>query len=181
MLKTYITELSLSPNLYFYTFKALTKKPRHQTIGWASDHMKKISNHYYIVREKNLATDGFHFHVICSRFKEPHKGWFIKGMHINTRKVGDKKPRVPDYPLSQDEDLHNQELERERLKPLNEDEHLIDQAASKHKTSVLRVKGKIRKIAHVERLVVYMNKDCDVDGPKIQYTSFIYVNKPPPS
>lgn len=69
-------------------------------IGKVSDMCRKVSDTFFIVRELNKATPGFHYHVIMKMNKEPHKGWYKKGWHIHLLKVGKPQTMVTMQPPS---------------------------------------------------------------------------------
>lgn len=67
---------------------------KHVAIGKVNDHCRKVSDTYYIVRERDKATEGYHYHAIMLMNKEPAKGWYTKGIHINLKKIGRRANNV---------------------------------------------------------------------------------------
>lgn len=170
--------LSKATNLFFLTVKAVDPKvPRTQKIGYVNDLLRKVSTHYLIVREKNLAMPGYHFHAIFSydivkkgHESKPKPSWFRKGVHMDPKPVGDEKKKDPDFPRNLDEALHVQDEERERVKNFTEGDHLIEEATRKISDAKRRVNAAFKKQGHVARIITYMYKDL----PNTEYVDVIY-------
>ncbi len=77
--------LFVKKTVRFLTLKGI--KDSYQDMDKVCKHVKKISNTFLIVRERNKRTEGFHFHAILLLAKEPHKGWYKKGLHLNLQKL----------------------------------------------------------------------------------------------
>lgn len=84
-----------SPNVHFLTLKTLKgPKDRFQSISKVSDHLRKVSKTFFLVREKNKKDEGFHFHALLLLPKKPSKGWYRKGVYTHLQKVG-RRARCP--------------------------------------------------------------------------------------
>ncbi len=175
MLSTIINEIALKPRLHFLTLKGKTE--RQQKIGYVNDMLRKISSHYYIVRESNIQSQGYHFHAIFSLDRDIKPTWYRKGVHIQVVPLGDVKKRDPDFPTSLDEVLHIAEEERERVKDMTSDDLIVDDVSRKVVIARQSHRAKMKKVGHVTRVIVYMNKEGD---KTLQYTDYIY-HKPNPN
>lgn len=158
----------------FITLKApLEKGPRMQSIGWACDHLRKISDNFLVVQESNKKNAGNHFHALALMKKKPHKGWFKKGVHIHLTPVGDlnkKKLSLIDHaPPGKGADFPQSEEEfYQRLEGKDE----IDLALERMKVSI-RAKRKRQKMkGHVDRIISYMTKETKPYSGKM----CLYVN-----
>jgi len=93
-------------DIRFLTLRGVKK--RQQQIGFVNDKLRKISDNYYIVREKNKKVEGYHFHALVSVKKEPKKAWYTKGVHIHLKRVGRSETKtqcIPDPPCVTARDL----------------------------------------------------------------------------
>lgn len=137
----------------FITIKPHCDTPRYQTLGWASDHLRKISDNFIVVREKNKINSNYHFHALVLKKKEPHKGWFKKGVHIHQCEVGDinKKGfnKSPVYPETEEE-----------LDMMNEGRDLIDIELIKYNRSQIQKRKSKKQNGHIDRLIGYMTKEA---------------------
>lgn len=161
-----------SPKAYFLTFKG--KGKAHQKIDYVSKMIKKISNNYYIVREKNKMTEGYHFHAIFIMITKPKASWFKKGCHINLQKVGKGHlvytAPLPQYPppvntgvSARDIDESHDAVEHSNNVRLYEDQII---------TKCIKDAGQsLDRLAHVQRTLKYMAKEQEFP---IQYTDYVY-------
>lgn len=136
----------------FITIRSHTSKPRHQKMGWCVDHMRKVSDDFIIVRENNKSNSGSHFHVLAKLKKEPHKGWYTKGVHFDVKKIGGESCKSVQivYP-STAEEADMKEAEILRL-PIEEQVMLKYNAAMRNRQS------RKNRLTHVDRIWRYMCK-----------------------
>lgn len=144
---------------YFITLKGSETNPRHQKIGWAYDHLKKISDNFLIVREKNKVNNGFHFHSVVLPYKTPTRSWYRKGIHINVKKVNGprdviaiEKKNAPILPVTISAQEQNEML---TLGVITEGE-VLD---AKIDAILLKAKDSIKKRSSLQRLSDYMFKE----------------------
>lgn len=140
--------------------------PKHQKIGFVSDHCRKIADTFLVVREKNQRTVGWHFHAILICKKEPPKSWYKKGVHIHLKKVG-KRDSLVGMVLPQP-DLTAQEvaeaLHHEPALSGHMEQHMINVCLAKH--------AKHKSLTdHRERVCNYLFKDVNKDH--VQYVDYI--------
>jgi len=160
---SYLKPDYLSGDVRFFTFKGTEKK--HQRIGFVNDKCRKISNTYVIVREANKKTEGCHFHALLKVHTPPKQSWFIKGVHMNLKKVG--------YSLTQRTNGLN-------LKEVLEySGHCPELAKTLMDDLVLeKVDHQIEKCMkrddHVENCLLYISKDMEFPA---QYTDYIISNR----
>lgn len=151
-------------DLRFLTLKG----EKFQKIGKVSDLVRKVSDTYYIVREANKKSAGFHFHALLSLTKKPSKSWFKKGVHMNLLKVG--KPQdntgmtIPPPPMT--------------ASMMSEWVHFEQKIASVHIEQVLienqltALQKRNRIDTHIRRILAYMAKEQEFPA---QYTDYILV------
>ena len=154
--------------IYLLTFKSKTTKLRHQQIGFLSDRLKKISKTYLVVRETNKQDDKYHFHAVYKSTKHPPKSWFIKGVHMDVRKVGEYEHKA--FPIEdftawsfnkqEHEDMiHYGEMTSKDLNKLKLQRRL-NQVITRH----------LARKDHIDRVYAYITKE--LEKPK-QYTNYI--------
>lgn len=160
----------MPPYTHFLTFKG--KKTRHQTVGWPGDKLRKISKNYFIVRERNKISDGYHFHALAVLEKDPPKGWFMKGVHMHCSKIGDLRSNESET-LMPPARATAQELDEEvSLKPLDEAEDaLIEYGMEKLRVRARRSRLRNKHALHLRRITDYIMKE----DPKLQYVDYIKV------
>lgn len=158
---------------FFLTFKGKDKK--HQSINYMDKMMREVSNNYYIVRERNKKTEGYHFHAIFIMVKKPKKSWFKKGCHTHLQEVGyGRKVHVgilPEYPAPADKGSNAEFIQfyasPEEINTHNEE--IMDNQINK---LIKNTKSDIIRLAHVKRTLTYMRKEQEFP---IQYHDYIYV------
>lgn len=167
----------MAPRLYFMTVKDMLRvNPRRQTIGFVNDLVKRDSDHYFIVKEKNKVTDGFHFHAVFSaRDEHVQCKWNRKGMHIYVHPVGDLAPRDPDFPRERWDYDHRADAKEADVAERGE---IVVMADNMVKAGKARVRAKTKKEGHVGRCVVYLMKE--VPPNPVKYVDYIYVKKAKP-
>lgn len=157
-----------SHDLRFLTFKSLTED-KFQKISKLSDRLRLVSDSYYIVREANKITPGYHFHALVVLKKEPPKSWYRKGVHIHLQKVGkppeDGKQRKPEK-LSMEtteKQLYDMEChEPEKARVIRDNlifDRLVDSARK-----IIKYKDNVRTI------IRYMEKE---QKEYVQYENYV--------
>lgn len=143
------------------------KGDKYQTVQAVNKLVKKIARTYYIVRETNKKSKGYHFHAILDCIKEPSVNWFKKGIHMNLVKVGKPNTKtIINIPITLTRDeLH----EWGEHCPAEAHDHKVDSKidACIHKT--VRTTDVNR---HLERILKYMKKEQEFPA---QYTDYMYV------
>lgn len=146
------------------------KGGKFQTVQTVARLVKKISDTYLIVRERNKKSEGYHFHALLDCKVEPRKSWFKKGVHMNLQKVGDKgiiKSHLYAMPLpplnSKDIDGMAQE------DPVGAAKYVVDTAIN---NGLVKLKKRKKKNAHLGRVLQYMKKEQELP---IQYIDYMYV------
>lgn len=169
---TYSKSLSESTRLYFITVKDMARgNPRRQKANFVHDLLKRDSDHYLIVREKNKINDGYHFHAVFSaRNEHVSCEWRRKGVHIQVKKLGDLNKRDPDFPHTQILWAHDQDLKEADIKDRGE---IVVMASNMVASAKARVRAKTNKEGHVGRCVTYMMKEMP-ENPQL-YVNYIYV------
>lgn len=156
--------------LYFLTFRGVTKK--QQKIGYVSDMCKKISNNYFIVRECNKKTEGYHFHALLSLTKNPAQGWFKKGCHIHLQPLNSCKTALFKLGGNSVPPI-NGDITEQDLYENNEDPEIF--AAHKNQLiekAVTKCFKSTKNWVHVCRVVNYMKKEFEMP---CQYSDYILV------
>lgn len=152
-------------HLHFLTVKG--EKPRQQKIGFTADLCKKISNNYYVVRESNKKTPGYHFHALVDVIKTPPKAWYKKGVHINLQPVGRSASPVgmilPVGPPTQLEMLEEEHHTGDPVRELAVLDRCVGQA-----------RKRIRLNKHLSRIVTYMHKEQEFPA---QYVDYVLVHR----
>lgn len=157
----------LKQKLHFLTFRGVSKN--QQKIGYVSDMCRKISNNYFIVREKDKTTEGFHFHAILAMLKHPAKGWFKKGCHIDLRPLSNCKTAIYRKPEP------GQVPERVNEKDVHEnlDDPEVHQALAEKRIEdcITKAFKKMKNWGHVCRVIDYMCKE--LPAMPCMYTEYI--------
>jgi len=137
---------------------------------------KSISNNYFITREKNHKSEGYHFHAIVLESTPPRKQWFKKGVHIHYQQLRHKNPvdpavartHVPHMQLTAEEkvqerfdvaDEHPDELES----------YDMDILMRKHLPVIQQT---LAMRPHVMRVLKYMEKEQEMP---MQYNEYMLV------
>lgn len=166
MLSEYFLQIfQTQPRLLFITVKG---PGRYQKIGKISDHIRRVSDTYLIIRETNKQKDGFHFHAVVSTRKDIKPNWYRKGVHIHVQPIGDKKKRCPVIPESSEEDAFQR---YGTIDVLDGDDRIIDdffinqrlKEQAHHRLNV--------KYTHLSRVMHYMFKEDQVFK---QYENIIF-------
>lgn len=159
-----------SPRLVFVTIKPNQKglKPRMYSVGKWSDHLRKVSDTFLIVRE---LTGGPHFHALVSL--KPEKAIkVVKHVHFNIQTVG--SCTIGAGESHTDKVVTMMETAGELCDTVEECDAmfasmmLADKAKSKRVTQYLQVK----KSDNISRILNYMLKD----SPTKQFTDYIMIN-----
>lgn len=160
------------PRLYHLTYRKMGD-PKGRLPSIVSNHVKKYSDNYLIVREKNKKTDGYHHHCIFSlnQFKEIKKNFFRKGVHMHLQKLGDTNPRLPTIPESAEHVDHIMGIDRDDSLELT----LIKKDLYGQKVKIQAKRSRKKKSGHVTRVIDYILKELP-EYPE-QYIDYIYVKK----
>ena len=138
-------------------------------VGKVTDHLKKVSKNFLIVRETDkVRQGGYHYHAIMIMDKEPHKGWYTKGVHIDLRKIGRPQTNVGlTVPLPDNTVLETKEMLYHEPERLSEVERAVER----------KIERKVFKTAkrkkHIDRVVAYLNKEQKDPQPFVDYTYVI--------
>lgn len=110
---------SCSP-VFVATVHPYKKDPKHASkIGKVSDWVRKFSDHYFIVREKNQDSDDYHYHIICKQKKDTkisdfrHNKIWIKRLDSGMTmppSLPDLRAEVADRFFDPDDPLTNAEI-----------------------------------------------------------------------
>lgn len=147
------------PRLRFLTVKGPDK---WQRIGKVNDALRHRASHYFIVREKNKKTDGYHFHAIYSLKEEGKEIIPKKGIHFHVKNITGKMPyglltarSIRDI---DEEFYHYNEMDEVKAEAIR-NEAIEDRAiiADIVRTGVKIAKDKKR--ASVDRVIAYMHKE----------------------
>lgn len=149
--ETILHNFSKSPRLLFITVRG---PGRWQQIGKINDFLRKISSHYFIVREKNKKTDGFHYHALVSQTKDIKPNWFRKGVHIHVTTVA-KSDRAPKIPECSDEDHF---IKYGDNNPSGDEKIIIDTLRKIVQADRVQHRANV-KLTHLNRIVDYMFKE----------------------
>lgn len=171
-LKNEVTSEFTKGEVYFLTFRG--NLPNHQKIGYISDHIRKVCNNFFVVRETDGAgTDKFHFHAVMKMPEKPKKSWFKKGLHFDFKHVGHRGKTVgaPPPPLADLTQLEFEEsisIEPEVVQGVKKTDRVIDKLKESHlKTQKHR--------GHKERVVNYIFKDLNDESA--MYTHYVRYQK----
>lgn len=153
------------------TLKGMSgSKPRVQKIGYINDILKKVSDHYYIVRETNKKHKGYHFHALYSVKRDFLKKEFHrKHIHICVRDVGKRYVYDPvdprDLPL---------EYETPCKDLLEWSQRHIKKVAAKMSAARASIARRKTKERNVDNVVYYLSKSDDRESDE-QYVDYILV------
>lgn len=143
--------LTINPNSGHDTTIRLNK------IGKWSDHIKKVSNNFFIVKE--IEATSTHFHALLS-LEEGKSFNFLKGIHMRLDVIGKEKK----IPLEMTEQDHRESL-IDLLETgdidIRELEAIVEQRMIKQKKRICETAlfCKERKKGHVNRVLIYMLKE----------------------
>lgn len=144
------------------------KHENYQNIDKVAKHVKKISDTFFLVREKNKKDVGYHYHAILVVKKEPPRSWFRKGVHIHLTKLGrftqDLKGFVPPIPEMNSRDIS----EVNSHDPQEAEAILIDKVA---RQTYLKFQKKEQRLKYVRGVIKYLTKEFI--NP-IQYVDYVY-------
>lgn len=160
-----VQEHFASGNMLFLTFKG-TEKASHQKIDFVKKLCDKISDKFFIVRESNKKTPGFHFHALIRTDVVPPAKWYIKGCHMHVSKVGKpEKPVVKAPPITFTQCELGEALECGVM---------TSSEVEQIKTSVWmeRAAKSLRHETNVSKILSYMSKEAELPA---QYTDYILV------
>lgn len=154
-------------DLRFLTLKG----DKYQKIGKVSDLIRKISKTYYVVREANKKSTGYHFHALIAVDKEPRKAWYKKGVHMHLAKVGKVEHKVvtgvpSQVRLSAPEMTQKEYKEWSAHEPENSEKHQIDRLINKQ---VVTVKKLLNLSQHLQRVIQYMEKEQEFPAQYADY------------
>lgn len=164
--------------------RLLTVKSRGDKLSKLSQIQKlcaRIADTYFIVRENNVKTAGFHYHAVLRLNREPPRNWFKKGIHMHLTKIGrSDKPCVAVIP-----DITSlKQIEKEILIGQAEPQELEDEVV---KRTMERQVQKRKRLSHIERVLLYLLKSFNDDNPLVQYRNYQLIVKkknlalPPPT
>lgn len=155
--------------LHFMTLKGMPGcNTRAQTIGYINDILKKLSKHYYIVREKNKVSKGYHFHALYVQDRERKVA--RKAVRIHIQSLGNvSTPRIPVPALNLKEKWEELESHSEYNDRLN---LLIDRTIEEGKVKALKLRRTYRNEGHINRVIAYMEKELDKDLSR-EYVDYI--------
>lgn len=159
-IKSYLFDVfSTSSDLRMLTVKS----PKYQTIEKMRKMCLKVSNTFFIVREKNKKSDGYHFHALLKMASEPKKSWYKKGVHINLLKVGrNNGPPLPPPVFPESKSTLDKELYDGEINQKEHDEALIDVMLAKSMRN-------LRMLNHVRRVVNYVTKELTNPQQYVNY------------
>lgn len=160
--------------LYFLTLKG----EKYQTVGKVADLIRKVSKTFFVVREKNRKSAGYHFHALIEMEKEPHKSWFKKGVHMNLNRVGERVWYNAWGELCRDENkgsylVPTDEWDSKALADYieNEPEEGLKFANDELFNKQLKLhRKKMEYLGHITRILTYMEKEQEFPA---QYTDYI--------
>lgn len=163
----YIALFGTKKDLRFLTIKG----EGYQKIGKVNDLVRKVSDTYYIVREKNKKSEGYHYHCLIDMKIEPNKAWFKKGVHMNLLKVG--RANTKDRYVFVNRDLTDMDIAEWK-----EEDPVMAMAYQENAVVDKRIDAAIKSCKQVEsvkRIIAYMNKEQEFPA---LYTDYILcVNK----
>lgn len=145
------------------TFKS--PKPKHQKIDFVRKLLYKVSKTFLIVREKNKMVEGYHYHAIFKKIKVPPKSWYIKGVHMNLRKIGTSLTMQSNY-------LTKKDLQDVPAPPQITKENLIDISLKQVRSVVIKNHMKTQNDLDIMRVLNYLSKE--IDDP-IQYEDYVLI------
>lgn len=141
---------------------------KFNSIGKVSDHLRKISKNYFVIKELDANKASNHFHAIFEHKGPVRKSWFRKGVHMNVFKVG--KPDLgvgkvipPNYKFNE---LEISEIANKVSYELAES-IVIDQGISNYLPLAKRSAYAKRKTGYV---INYMFKSIEL----IRYNTYIF-------
>lgn len=170
----------LLPRLAFLTLRGKKGNARQQTIGWANDFCRRLSDHWFVVREADVVGTGYHFHALISvRLEKLTATYFRKGIHTNIRYLSDHiQAKVTGQSCVQfgieaeDQQMYEYGLRLfnvEGVQDLTSKQRAMIKEVIKSRTKTRILESKIAKEADIDRVLNYMMK-CN---PRDQYVSYI--------
>ena len=152
------------------------KGDKYQDINKVQKLVAKIANTYYIVRELNKKSCGYHFHALLSCEKEPTRRWFKKGVHMHLKKVG-KIEKKEKKETKDDEEVHSSIVpmtSKEVAEWIERDpDNAIPVLTDKLITGCFKRHTKRKKKEqHLMRILNYMSKEFEYPA---QYSDYILV------
>lgn len=145
------------PVLLFITIKAPIGKASHQRISYWSDRLRKVSDTFLIVSEKNKIGEGLHFHALVAPTIQPFSHtFFLKGVHFNIKRVAESKRgiRLEEEPIEDMEELPIEPVAQPDLV-----DELIEQQIHLGEAAVKRANKRSKYIIQVDNTIRYMMKD----------------------
>lgn len=149
----------------FLTYRDPSGKARLSNIR---DHLRKVSDTYFLVREVNKKHVGYHYHALMVMKKEPAKGWYKKGIHINLKKIGKPQTLVGFVPSCPELTVREEE-EMLHFDPTTYD-GVVTHALDKAHAAYIKRTGHVK---HLDRVIAYMHKEMPPEP--VQYTHYAYV------
>ena len=146
---------------YLFTFKSIN--PKHE-INFVNRLCKKVSKTYIIVRERNKITEGYHYHAVMKMTCLPKPSWFIKGIHMNLKRIGFTRRTKP---LFSKKEVHDISAGCPEGQPASLKEYLDDDLLTK----VIDDRGSdVARAVHVDRTLNYLSKEMEMPA---QYSDYI--------
>lgn len=168
-LEKHASFFSKKSKLYFITFKSHLVK--WQKIGTISDHMRKVSDNFLVVRESNKQKEGYHFHVLASLKKDFYANWYRKDVHIHVS--GYKRTDISMFiSHSQDDDeIAKYGMNPDEVRNATQEELLDAEAMVKASKAYAKVINHNNLYKRVLRTLTYMSKELD---PIVMYENYLF-------
>lgn len=146
---------------HFLTVKGKPNVKKYQNVKFWSDKIRKISKNFLIVREKNKKSEGFHFHAIILFDVQPKPAFFIKGVHMNLRRIGQYVEQR--RPVFSRREIAEHPDESDVKQALQENDERLELNMLNRLTS---------NIQDITRVLKYMSKDLELP---IQYHDYVLI------
>lgn len=162
---------------YFITIKPPMGAPdKYQKVNFWSDRLRKLSSTYFIVREKNKAFDGYHFHALAVLATLPPKTWYKKGYHYCVRKTG-KSETFGTYLYQNENHLSITDVQEIMARQLDNSPHPDAELSDQILTGINLVEQDLEKQHKNVYLMGKIIDYCCKEGPLIQYYDYCLVSR----
>lgn len=154
----------------FLTVRGKETEQAKQKIDYVHKMCSKISNTYFIVRERNKQNQGYHFHAIVKVDKEPTRAWYKKGLHIHFKRIARPDSKVG-FTIP-----HNLDITGATYVAAHpaQDASITE---SHNDQLINRAMQKMRKASYlqtcIERCLVYMSKEAEMP---IKYHDYLLIH-----
>lgn len=155
---------------FFLTYKGDGK---HQLMDTVVKRLKKVSNTFLVIREKNKIAMGYHYHALFklkSDMKNISKRWFRKGVHMHLVDLQESKSTLASFDYG---DWKKDKLKNDTSMNENEIAKLkLQIEMSKLYKKKYKLEKRSKKQSTIEKILKYMSKEAQ--NP-LQYTDYVFI------